>query len=955
MSDNKNRMPLQSSSRRSRLLFCARICLTVIFVALSSCTDESVQRAYPRVRTLEVTNVTEEGVTFIAEVYDEGNLGITEHGFTWALSTPDMNYDERVYLGSFSGTGRFEAEVTTALAEGITYEVCAFVKAGDYTVYGEKIKFASLGSGAPEITGFTPRSAGWGDTIAVTGRKFSYRNISNKIYIDEWLCMPFYSSDTLLKFVLPVEVIKPLSNLSLNLLGNVSVAADKLTLITPEFYGFSPVEGHWGDTITFSGHHLSFMGNNPSDGILLNGPLFVRSVGTGTDKVLFSVPGQMQTLSSTVSVSYGPFSFSFPQSLTLLPPEAGSFSPAEGTWGTTVKLYGRFNPVKERNKFLFGDKQAQIISVSRDSAIVRVPDDLAEYVTTVRYQSEPFTREFPGTFALKRPEITGFSPATGYVGEVVTIRGHYFSRNATTVEIGGSPAWIRSANDSVITCYVPGDVYGECDVKVSLMGYSAIAPGKFNVTNHVITGVTPLIAGYGETVTVRGQYFRPGMVLYLGQFQITPESQTEEEIKFIVPLWLPFQPWSLIASYRYWESDHWAESSFTYPDQFQVRDFTITDLTPVSGVAGTILTITGNGFGIPEVSFGSFPAEVLESTSSMITVRVPPLSSGEHTVNITIGGKTHACPVKYIHTGAWRQLADLPFLYDYGCSFDFGEEAYVMTGGESSIYDKEIYRFDPATSGFARIPGTFRSSVLNPISCTLQGKGYIIGQKSTSFTGIGFEVFNPENMTVSRLPDYPGTASVNPCIIADDSVVYAGCGKIAASSYFVWYKDFWKYSPATNRWTRLADCPYNVSFSNQVYIDGRLIFLSNPGSGYLLEYHPLTNTWSETGLNEGDLGYWLILDFKYGAKVSVVNQGRWYLGFGDWYQTNEDYGSTNPDINNRFYSFDPSDNSWRTITNVAAPPRTFALSFSVGGKIYIGGHQIYQWKDFWEYDPMLDQ
>ena len=952
-------MSSQSSSRRSRFKFYAAMCIAGLLFAVTGCTDESVQRAYPRVRTLEVTNVTKDGVTFVAEVYDEGNTGITEHGFTWALSTPDMNYDERVYLGSFSGTGRFEADVTTALAEGITYEVCAFVKAGDYTVYGEKIKFASLGSGAPEITGFTPHAAGWGDTVAVTGRKFSYRNISNKIYIDDLLCMPFYASDTLLKFVLPTEVVRPLSSLSVNLLGNISMAEDKLAMINPEFYGFNPSEGHWGDTITFTGHHLAFLGYMASDGMMLNGPVMSRALSTGAGSASFLIPGQLQTASSTVSVSYGPFNFSFPQSLTLLPPVAGSFSPSEGTWGTMVKLYGMFNPVKERNKFLFGDKQAQIISVTRDSAIVKVPDDLGDYVSTVRYQSEPFTREFPGTFSLKRPEVTGFTPAEGYVGQTVTIRGHYFRKNATTVEIGGSQAWVRSANDSVITCYVPGDVYGDCEVKVSLMGYSAIAPGKFNVTNQIITGVTPLIAAYGETVTVKGVYFRPGMQLYLGQFQITPESQTDEEIKFNVPLWLPYQLWSLTAEYSYWNSDQWAESSFTYPEQFQVMDFTVSDVTPVSGVAGDILTITGAGFGIPEVSFGSFPAEVLGSTASSITIRVPPLSSGEHTINVTVGGRTHACPVKYTHSGAWTQLADLPFLYDYGCSFDFGEEAYVMTGGVTDIYNKEIYRFDPASKGFTKMTGTFRSTILNPISCTLGGRGYIIGQKTTSFTGIGFEMFNPGNMTISRLPDYPGTSSVNPCIVADDSVVYAGCGKVAQSGYFIWYKDFWKYSPATNKWTRLADCPHNVSFSNQIYIDGRLIFLANKydmgGIRYLLEYDPLSNTWSETELNETDLGYYLLWDFKNGAKVSVVNQGIWYIGFGDWYQTNEDYGVTNPDINNRFYSFDPADNSWRTISDVAAPPRTFALSFSIGGKIYIGGHQIYQWKDFWEYDPALDQ
>lgn len=930
------------------------VVLCALLPVLTGCEDETVKRDYPRVRTLEVTNVTKDGVTFIAEVYDEGNTGITEHGFTWALSTPDMNSDERVCLGSFSGTGRFEAEITTTLAEGLIYEVCAFVKAGDYTVYGEKIKFTSLGSGAPEITGFVPHAAGWGDTVTVKGRKFSHLNITNKIYIDECVCWPFYASDTLLKFVLPVEVTKLQNSLSINMLGNVAMAGEKLTLINPECYGFTPAMGHWGDTVTITGHHLSFIGLRPSDGMLFNGSATAKAVRSGAGSVSFLIPGAIRTVSSTVSVSYGPFSFSFPQSLTLLPPETDSFNPVEGTWGTTVRMYGRFNPVKEQSRFMFGGKQAQIISVSPDSAIVKVPEDLGEYSTTVTYQSEPFTSQFPGNFTLKRPEIITFSPAEGYVGQTIKIRGRFFKKDATTVNIGGSPAWVRSVNDTVITCYVPGDVHGECDVTVSLMGYTAVAPVKFNATNHVITGITPLIPAFGETVTVSGTNFRSGTIIYLGPYQVATESQTENEIKFIVPLWLPYLPGKLTAKYSYWDSDHWSESSFSYGDQFEVKDFTVTNVTPVSGVAGEVLTISGSDFGSPEVAFGSVPGEVIEATTSVITVRVPPLSSGEHTVNVTVGGRTHACPVKYTHSGAWHRLSDLPFLYDYGCAFDFGEEAYVITGGETDVYDKEIYRFNPANKGFTRIAGTFRTGILNPISCTLGGKGYMIGQKSDDFFGVGFEVFNPDSATLRKLPDYPGNQTVNPVIIADDSVIYAGCGLMAYTSYHYWYSDFWKYSPATNRWTRLADCPYYVSFSNQVFIDGRLIFLGHLGLFYQLEYHPMTNTWSQTEMNEAELGYWLLLGFKYGARVSVVNDGKWYVGFGDWYQNNEDYGTTDPGINNRFYSFDPYDNSWKTIANVAAPPRTFALAFSIGGKIYIGGHQIYRWYDFWEYDPAID-
>jgi len=953
-------MSRKSSYGQGHSALCMWACLAGFLLTLAGCEDEPVQRDYPKIRTLEVTNITGNGATFIAEVIQEGTAPIAEHGFTWSLFTPDMTSDERIYLGSFSGTGRFEAEISTALKEGLTYEVCAFVKAGDYTVYGDKVKFMSLGSGAPEIIDFMPKSAGWGDTVTITGRKFSHLNSTNKIIIENQECSPFVSSDTLLKFAIPPTITKPLNSISVSIQGNVATTVYELIFIPPTVNGFNPVAGYWGDTVTFTGRCLTYFGQQLSDGMILNDNLLCKVVRVSATSLSFVIPGQLNSVTSPVSLSYKVFRFSFPQSLTLLPPEAGSFSPTEGTWGTLVTLYGQFNPVRERNSILFGDKPAQVISVSRDSAVVRVPDDLGEYVTTVRYQSEPFTCEFPGTFALKRPEITGFSPTAGYVGEIVTIKGRYLRKSAPSVEIGGSQAIIKSVNDSVITCYVPGDVYGECDVIVSLMGNTVVAPGKFNSTNHVITGITPVIPAFGETVTVRGTNFRSGTLIFLGPYQITTESQTENEIKFIVPLWLPYQPGSLTAKYTNRDSYYSPESSFSNPDNFQVKDFTLTGVTPVSGVAGDIITISGADFGNPDVAFGSVPGEILESTSSVITVRVPPLSSGDHTINVTIGGRTHAYPVKYTHSGAWRQLADLPFLYENACVFDFGEEVYIATADISGSYKREIFRFNASATGFDKLPVNYTSEILDPISCTLNGLGYIIGQRGTPVMSIGFEVFNPDALTWKELAQYPGTSWANPCIFADDSVIYAGCGKLNTHSDHIFYSDFWKYSPKTNQWTQLADFPYYCSSTNQIFINGRLLMAPHNrlnGLPFLMEYQPSTDTWTQVEVNTDDLDYYGLNDFRNGARASVMLNGKWYIGFGDWYQTHCHvcYEYTNPVINNRFYSFDPATNTWKTIRNVAAPARTFPMAFSAGGKFYIGGSQIYHYYDFWEYDPLLDQ
>jgi len=151
-------MPKMSSGRLGVELLLLLIFLTGLCLLLTGCEDEAVQRDYPRVRTLEVTNITSEGARFEAEIYEPGEGTISEHGFAWSLGTPNIDYDNRVYLGPSEGTDRFSADISSALTEGATYKVTAFVKSGEYTVYGNNVEFRSLGSMGPVITGFSTRA-----------------------------------------------------------------------------------------------------------------------------------------------------------------------------------------------------------------------------------------------------------------------------------------------------------------------------------------------------------------------------------------------------------------------------------------------------------------------------------------------------------------------------------------------------------------------------------------------------------------------------------------------------------------------------------------------------------------------------------------------------------------------------------------------------------------------------
>jgi len=284
----------------------------------------------------------------------------------------------------------------------------------------------------------------------------------------------------------------------------------------------------------------------------------------------------------------------------------------------------------------------------------------------------------------------------------------------------------------------------------------------------------------------------------------------------------------------------------------------------------------------------------------------------------------------------WSKLNDIPFLYDYGCVFDFGEDIFIATAGTSST-EREIYTFNLDTKGFSKISGTYSSSIVDPVSCTLGGLGYAIGQKKTE--GVGFEVFNPDSLVWRKLPDYPGTQQAIPFIVADDSVIYAGSGRnylLQNSSY----TDTWKYSPKKNRWTNLANIGDVSLASSQIYIDNKI--LTQVVFYRVYQYNPTANYWNSVLYRKGFIGR--------SGTVSVVLNGKWYLGCGDNYGVHLSTGYFGG-LTNQFMVYDPATNTWSELENEILPIRSMPLYFTAGGYMFVGGSQRTHLYDFYMYDP----
>ncbi len=898
-------------------------------IMLTQCEDETVHRDYPRITTNSVTNISASGATFVGEILEMGDAPVTEHGFIWStVSNLNVSTDNKVLLGAFNKTGEFKADITTTLVSNYKYYVCAFVQSGEYLVYGTTVTFESLGSKAPTITDFSPKDAGWADTINITGKNFSWVPNYNRVFVGSHLVPNILSvTDTTLRFLLPPTVSEHKNAISIDIVGNVAtLKGDSLTFIEPEFHDYFPKSANWGDTISFYGRYLKCFGEQVGNGIFFGSQSAASSFTYEDTVVKILVPYLLLTESSAVSIKLNGYKFSSDTAFTLLPPVIDSILPKTGTWGSTVTLYGKFNTTGAQSKVFLNGVQMTFTSLAANAIKFKIPSDLKTESSTITYKSGPFTVESPENFVLVPPEIKYFTPASGCSGTLVKIGGKNFKSGYTKVSFGTANATFQSINDSVIYCYVPSVANGNCKVNLTAGNTTISSANNFNVTNHTITTVSPTSVSYGDVVTVTGENFKTGMTWRLGTNSISPISLTSTEAKFTVPYTLLYTPLQVSAAFTLNSVSHTATSS----DLLTLKDFTVSSITPMIGKPGDVLVLTGenlNPYNL-KVEFGSVNATLTNATTTGVNVTIPALYNGNYEIKISVAGKSITYSELFVVNGApWTRLTDIPFLYNNACTFDFGEEVYVAVK-ETSATVRSIYHFNSATYGFEKLAGTYTSEIVNPFSCTLNGTGYIIGPKST--LTMGLEMFDPQLMTWTKLPDYPGKYTTSPIFFADDSVIYAGCGIYVSGSTTYGYRNFYKYSPKTNKWTQLKDCPDTPVASNHIFIDGRLLVADSR----LYEYFPATNTWSYIESYVGNSGY--------DGKVSVALDGYWYLGLGYYSQ---DYNS------NIFYRLFPATNVWSTLRPSPIYAHKNPMSFTIGSYIFVGGGQNQSYTDFYMYDP----
>jgi M6 family metalloprotease-like protein len=243
--------------------------------------------------------------------------------------------------------------------------------------------------------------------------------------------------------------------------------------VTPTITTFSPTEGTSGTSITINGTNFTgtssvSFGDTPAASFIVTSATSINAiVGNGAS-------GNVKVTTGKGSASLPGFSFKN------LEPSIASFSPTEGTTGTSITIKGK--NFTGSSAVSFGDSPAASFIVTSDSILTAIVGNGAS--GNVKVTTAKGSVSLPG-FSFKNPvpTIASFTPTSATTTNLVTITGTNFI-GTTSVSFGEAAA----ASFTVVSATTINAVVGagaSGDIKITNPGGSASIKGFTYINTYV--------------------------------------------------------------------------------------------------------------------------------------------------------------------------------------------------------------------------------------------------------------------------------------------------------------------------------------------------------------------------------------------------------------------------------------------------------------------------------------
>lgn len=820
---------------------------TSLIILLGCIQEENYE--YPIVQTGNVVEITSAGLVFHGKIMNEGNAKILDHGFVWhTTSEPLVDGDNYVKSLGKLASAIFSAEVNSAFIAGQTYYLRAYVNDGSQIIYGRTVTFKSLGSSVPTITGFSPETATWGDTLTIEGENFSWKKDENIVEFGKFTSEVIVVKDTQLIVLVPEELDTTDVMIRLYLLNHLITSQEKFNLIPPKISSVSPEKGTYGDIVTIVGKYFS----EGKTQVFFNG--IEASISSLSDtEIVTIVPKGLEEGSIELKVVVAHQKVVYEDGFISTAPRIIATAPQEGTWNDIVSIEGvNFSTEASKNIVRFGNVEAEVIDANEHVLKVKVPVDLLAQESRISVEVKEQINEFSEAFILDVPKINVFSPEIATFRDVIAISGQNFNPKVSNnrVYFGETEAEVIDVSDSEISVIVPDEYYsesGKAQIRVAIGELSTTSLSEFNLLLHEVLNFTPTSADRNDEITLDGNYFNPTSEfnrIFLDEVELNVISASENQIIVSIPEGIEhgnhslkvsiagrtvtatnpitiYEPWQRLGDFpgsRRSGAISFAIGNYGYVgggmyNYNSLRDFykydpgldswtRLSDL-PFLTDKHTFTSNNDNAYVLSKNEFWKYNS----STDTWVELSQFPgasiYSSWPH-ILFSLNDKIYVSSgliIQYLKnnyeqiweyntsTDAWTQKTRFPDPVNYCFGLVVNDIGY-RTSGEF------FYKYDQANDLWTKSSKLQMSTATYPAAFSINGKGYTATGGWADYSHWKIKdvyEYNMLNGSYLKLVDFPNNSRTQTSYFVIGNKAYIGLGLGAYSSFF---NDFWEFDPS---------------------------------------------------------------------------------------------------------------------------------------------------------------
>jgi RHS repeat-associated protein len=494
----------------------------------------------------------------------------------------------------------------------------------------------------PQVNSVSPTSGIVGASVTITGSGFQASKGTSTVVLNSTTASTTSWSDTQIVATVPSGATSGPAVVTVN--GVLSNRDVMFTVPNPIITSLSPSSGPVGTPVQING--TGFGTTQGSTSVRFGSEFGSVAQGAWSDtQISTSVP---QTASGgSIQVTVGNSSSNSTVDFTVPAPQITSISPTSGSVGTHVTITGSgFRSAQTLNglssSISFSGLNSNyigssVVSWSDTQVVAIVPNGAV--TGPVKVSGFSATSNTDVVFSMANPIVTSLSPSSGPVTTQVQINGSGFGATrpsgSTVTFTQNNSASVVTWSDNQIVVTVPSTAISG-GVTVTEGGVASNSNQVFTVPAPYITSITPSSGGVGTQITVTGSGFQDpqpasSSITFDNNAALTVNSWHDTQIVATVPSGSGTNPLHVKVN----GVDSNTDFFFTLPKPV------MTGISPSGGPVGTLVQISGSGFGATQGTGSTvglnINASVATWSDSLITATIPTgASSGP--MKVTVGG-----------------------------------------------------------------------------------------------------------------------------------------------------------------------------------------------------------------------------------------------------------------------------------------------------------------------------